>query len=555
MPNTFIGSNTARLIGLDYVLAQLTPVSAYGLAAKQAMQPFLPGAETSLTILFAQQAELLAACQVDDTHLAALRHQLAQLPDWRNALARLEAGVTLSDVDFLGLKQLLYWHVAIKNSMRQLPLPNDVPVLDASFDSLMQLLDPDKTGSPSFYLADSYSPHLASLRCRMRQLRQTLHRYASEQDQALAAQLGLRQLPTGEFRAPKAEAALCQRLAEHPALTVSRTTYTDIYYERQPSRQEQSWAEELAALQAESKVAEVEVRAQLSAQISQHSYVLSALLQALGRLDLLLAKVRLASRWHCTSPQILARETSTSASVCFVEACHPQVAAELAQRAADFQPISWQVASGSTVLTGANMGGKTVALRLIGLLTAMAQYGLLVPAKNYSLTLFRGIRLVTSSYSAATPGLSRFGSEVKALRHILPLTKQPFLLLYDELASGTNPVEGSALAQAIVEYTAEQPSVNIFATHYAELTHLTGVAHWQAIGLSQADPEQLAQAFASGRASLADLPELMDYRLQPVPPGQALPQEALGVARLLGLPAHLIDRASELVHAHKEVSH
>ncbi len=290
------------------------------------------------------------------------------------------------------------------------------------------------------------------------------------------------------------------------------------------------------------------MRAELSAQIRQYALLLSALLQALGRLDLLLAKVRLAEKWQCTPPCILSRQPGQPASVCLVEARHPQVAAELAQQALDFQPISWQLTSGAAVLTGANMGGKTVALRLVALLTAMAQNGLMVPAANFSLTLFSGIRLVSASDNAATPGLSRFGSEVTALRRVLPLAEQPFLLLYDELASGTNPVEGSALAQAIVEYTAQQPSVNIFATHYAELAHITGVAHWQVVGLSQADPEQLAQAFASsGSLSLADLPELMDYRLQPMPPGQPLPQEALGVARLLGLPAHIIDRATELV--------
>lgn len=547
MPNAFIDKHTARLIGFDYVLAQLATASPYGLAAKQAMQPFLPGSETSLATLFALQAKLLTALQADDTPFAALEHQLAQLPDWRGALSRLESGVTLADVDFLGLKQLLYWHTAIKTSMQQLPLPNEVPALNANFDILMQLLDPDKTGSPSFYLADSFSPYLADLRRQMRQLRQTLHSYTSQQDQALATQLGQRQLPTGEFKVPKTDSFLCRRLSGLPMLTVSRTTYTDIYYKRQPSEQEQAWVQELVDLQAEAKTTEAEVRAELSAQIRQYTLLLSVLLQALGRLDLLLAKVRLAQKWHCTPPHIAVRQPDQPANVCLAEARHPQVAAELAQCAAAFQPISWQLKSGAAVLTGANMGGKTVALRLVALLTAMAQSGIMVPAADFSLTLFGGIRLVTASYSAATPGLSRFGSEVKALRRLLPLTKQPFLLLYDELASGTNPVEGSALAQAVVEYTAQQPSINVFATHYAELAHIAGVAHWQVVGLSQADPEQLAQAFASGSASLADLPELMDYRLQPVPPGQPLPQEALGVARLLGLPAHLIDRASELV--------
>ena len=551
MPNTFIDKTTARLVGFDYVLAHITPASPYGLAAKHAMQPFLPGSETALVALFAQQGLLLNALQANAAPFAVLRHQLSQLPDWQSSLSRLQAGVVLADVDFLALKQLLYWHAAIKASLDGLPqlrrAEPAIAALSADFSALLQLLDPDNTGSPSFYLADSYSACLATLRQRKRQLRQTLHSYASQQDQALAAQLGQRQLPTGEFKAAKADASLCRQLSGLPVLAVSRTTYTDIYYRRQPSEQELAWKHQLNDLKAAAQAEEAEVRVRLTGEIRPDSSRLSDLLQALGQLDLLLAKVRLAQEWQCVAPSIYLRQAGETSNISLAEAWHPQVADELAQRSAVFQPISWQLTSGAAVLTGANMGGKTVALRLIALATAMAQYGIMVPAENFSLTLFNGMRFLTAAYSAATPGLSRFGSEVKALGHVLSLAKQNFLLLYDELASGTNPVEGSALAQAVVEYTAQQPSVNIFATHYAELAHITGVAHWQVIGLSQADSQQLAQAFASGNASLADLPDLMDYRLQPMPPGQPLPQEALGVARLLGLPAHIINRAQELV--------
>lgn len=547
MPNTLIDNQTARLCGFNYVLAELTPASPYGVAAKHAMQPFLPGSETALASLFALQAQLLAALQADDKPFATLEHQLAQLPDWRDALSRLEAGATLTDVDFLGLKQLLYWHRGMKNSMQQLPLPQDIPALNADFSILLKLLDPEQTGSPSFYLADSYSPQLAYLRQQMRQLRQALHSYTNQQDQALAERLGQPQLPSGEFRAPRADSQLSQRLSQWPELTVSRTTPTDIYYKRQPDEQELVWQQELTRLQEQTKAVENEVRAQLSDQIRQYGLLLSALLQALGRLDLLLAKVRLAHRWHCSPPNTQPRLAEEPAHINAVGAWHPQVAAELAEQGASFQPISWHLTSGAAVLTGANMGGKTVALRLMALLTAMAQYGIMVPAQEFTLSLVNGIRLVTASYTADTPGLSRFGSEVKALRSVLPLTSHNFLLLYDEPASGTNPVEGAALAQALVEYTAQQPSINAFATHYAELAHLQGVAHWQVIGLSQADPEQLAQAFASSGGSLRAIAALMDYRLQPVPPGQPLPQEALGVAQLLGLPAPIIDRAKELV--------
>ena len=93
---------------------------------------------------------------------------------------------------------------------------------------------------------------------------------------------------------PRADSQLSQRLSQWPELTVSRTTPTDIYYKRQPDEQELVWQQELTRLQEQTKAVENEVRAQLSDQIRQYGLLLSALLQALGRLDLLLAKVRLA---------------------------------------------------------------------------------------------------------------------------------------------------------------------------------------------------------------------------------------------------------------------
>ncbi|NLY53758.1 MAG: hypothetical protein GX060_03935 [Firmicutes bacterium] len=550
MPHTtFIDATSSRLIGFDHVLAQLQPLSPYGRAAKQAMRPFLPGEEAALAALFDRQEQLLAACCSHPDICASLQHQLAQLPDWRDACVRLQAGAILTDTDLLALKQLLYWHAGIKRDLEKLSLAVD-PALMSDYQSLQAYLDPDASGSPSFYLSDTFSPPLAEKRAQLRQVRRALQKLVQQQEQAITALTGQRFLLSGEIRIPKTAADLQERLAQLPpgTLVVSRTTYTDTYYRRQPTEQEQALASEIEALRTAVRIEEERVRQQLSAGILSKGNGLPDLFQALGQLDLLLARVRLSQSLNAIRPRVLPQ---SSLAIEFTDARHPVVAAELAEQGASFQPISWRGEAGAAVLTGANMGGKTVCLRLVGLLVAMAQHGLMVPAKSLSLTLFRGLRFISTAYSADTPGLSRFGSEVAALREILPLTLEPYLLLYDEIASGTNPVEGAALAQAIVECTADQPSLNLFATHHASLAQIPGVDHWQVIGLSQTDPDALTRAFAAGTVHWADLQRLMDYRLQPMPPGQALPQEALGIARLLGLPAPLIDRAVEIVSKHE----
>ena len=546
MPKTpFIDKATARQIGFAYIMQQLTPGSPYGRAAQQALQPYLPGQEAALRQHLQSAERLLQARRDDAAPFLILEHQLCQLPDWRLSWSRLAASTTLDDVDFLGLKQLLYWQAAIRASLSALPHSGlQLPGQTCDWTPLQRWLDPEQTGSVSFYLADAYSPRLAQARRQARRMRQQLQAWEQHEQQALAQQLNLRLLPSGEMMVPR-QAAEQQQLDRHPSLARSRVTPQAVYYRRRPTAQETAWADELAALQAEAQAAAAQVRTRLTARIRPYAADLQALMQALGQLDLLLAQVRLADELDCTCPCIVDAAEADAGHISFSQARHPQVAARLAHDDMAFQPINLELQPGATVITGANMGGKTVTLHLAGLLVTMAQHGFLVPAAQLTMPLLQGVRCLAAG-GQKTPGLSRFGSEMHNLQQLLPLAKQPYLLLYDELASGTNPVEGAALAQAVVEHVADLPSFNLFATHYAALAHVPDAAHWQVRGLSQVDAQRLAAALAQPGAAWAHLQPLMDYRLQAVAPGQSLPQEALRVASALGLPTGLLQRASQL---------
>ncbi len=118
----------------------------------------------------------------------------------------------------------------------------------------------------------------------------------------------------------------------------------------------------------------------------------------------------------------------------------------------EYTPISIELKEGVSCITGANMGGKTVSLKLVGLLTTMAQHGLLVPAKKMVLGLNNFIKASIGDIQSTEKGLSTFGGEIKLIQEAIELSDKKGLILIDELASGTNPEEGYALSKAIVEY-------------------------------------------------------------------------------------------------------
>jgi len=539
-------SNEAKqLLGFDYCLHQLRPLSPYGQALKAQLSPYLPGQEEELNQELDAVDQLLSFLQnpAVEGHLLKTQHLLAQIPDWREPLNRVAAGGVLTDVELFGLKQNILFIRAIKAQLAE-PKTHPWPNLDIpDFPLLLTILDPDKTDSPAFYLSDNFSPRLAEIRTKIRE-HQRLWTRLTEQMRKKATELtGLKFNPSGEISVPRHDRSLRLSIENAKLFTVSRETYTDIYYELKPSQQELAVSLELERLEKQESEEEERVRTKLSAAVKQDSERLLRAFNAIGKLDLTLSKAVLARNWGANRPQV--QKPTEPMRIIMQGARHPKVAAELADQDKDYTPITIVLAQGVSIITGANMGGKTVTLRTVGLLTSLAAYGLFVPAAHFVCSLVSHICILAGDYRSDLTGLSRFGHEVASLNEILSLAPKRSLLLIDELASSTNPAEGSVLAQAVVEHLHAQPSITLLTTHFDRLADLPGVAHWQVIGLSEVRSDTLQGALSSD--SLRELSDLMDYSLCRVQARTSTPREALRVARYLRLPDSVLQRAGELL--------
>lgn len=250
---------------------------------------------------------------------------------------------------------------------------------------------------------------------------------------------------------------------------------------------------------------------------------LEALVGGIGRADFIFARAALAERMAATEPEIDAERT-----VSLREARHPLLLAQ--SWLAPGQPVVpvdlfLDREHPLLIVTGPNAGGKTVALKTMGLLALMAQAGCHLPVKAGSrLPVFSRVFVVVGDDQSVAENLSTFSAFVRQVKEILERVNDRSLVLLDELGAGTDPEEGAALARAILEQLQERGALVMATTHLEPLKGF-GSAHPGARNASaEFDAARLAPTF----------------RLVYDRPGQSY---ALAIGGRLGLPPELIERA------------
>ncbi|MFI5327278.1 MAG: endonuclease MutS2, partial [Candidatus Rokuibacteriota bacterium] len=255
---------------------------------------------------------------------------------------------------------------------------------------------------------------------------------------------------------------------------------------------------------------------------------LDDLVAGIGGLDLIFARGALAERMAAVEPAI-----TDDHDVVLRGALNPLLLAQnwAADGGRPVIPMDIEITAERPllVITGPNAGGKTVALKTLGLLVLLAQSGCHVPARDGArLPVFTQCFAIVGDDQSVAENLSTFSAFVKQLREVLERVDARSLVLLDELGAGTDPDDGAALAQAVLEDLAARGAVVVASTHLEPLKGFAST-HPKARNASvEFDPERLAPTF----------------RLIYDRPGQSY---ALSIGARLGLPAALIERA----HAHR----
>ncbi len=462
-------------MGFNFVMSLLQLQNSYGEAQKRAVQGYNRHAAGQLAQALDELDQLVRLQQANPDGVADLLLILHRFKDIHGIVRLLAGGAgSLDETDLFALKNFAIDMESLCAAVQTL----GVKLADRQPISLMavvRLLNLDEQVTRTFFIDSRYSPKLAEIR---------------QQKQALEQQLK---------HQPQDEALHQQR--------------------QQVVEQEQA--------------EEASVRRILTQKLAGFVDALQADMAYIGQLDFTAARASLALSHNCTRPQF-----DDGAEIRVHNAINPQVQQILAAGGRQFTPISMTLQKGANVLTGANMGGKTVALSTITLNILLAHCGFYVFAEALSLPVLDYVFYLCHDAQSIHEGLSSFGAEIKQVGRLLQAMGSSIgFAALDEFARGTNPEEGALMMRALMHFAGERAGFCLASTHFSGVVQ-PGMAHFQVVGLKKVRLDDAA--LARTRHDTARLQDLMDFQIENVGWDAAIPRDALHIAELMDMQADFL---------------
>ena len=413
---------------------------------------------------YTEKSQVISAQQETDAakQLSVLRGSPAflSIKDIRPSLSRADLGGTLNNRELLEIARVLQSAAAVKGYIAE--ASDAKTCIDHLFSALRSNKFLENKISSSLIgddeVADSASSELSNIRRQMRitssRIRDTLQKIVSSPTYQKVLQEPIITTRSDRYVVPvRAEFKGAIPGLVHDISSSGATLFIEPMSVLNANN-------ELRELAAREKAEIERILAELSADCAEHKDDIESDYVLLVRLDLIFAKAKLSYQIDGVSPLISEKE------IVLKRARHPLLSKDTVV------PIDLELGKDfdTLVITGPNTGGKTVTLKTLGLLAAMAQCGLHIPASDGScLPVFTHILADIGDEQSIEQSLSTFSAHMRNIVNILSECDEDSLLLFDELGAGTDPTEGAALATAIIQKARDLGATVAATTHYAEL--------------------------------------------------------------------------------------
>lgn len=495
--------------------ASFTP----GIELALKLQPLTDYGQISHLLKLSAEARLILSIEpsfsIGDVHDIRETARLA-------GIGKIIEAASLQEVQFT-LAALIYIRSRLERRQTELPL------LWKIGEGIIELPDLERQIGrcfmPDGQIRDDASPKLAKIRQQLKRVRSellaSLQTIINSDNLQKSIQEPIITEREGRYVIPvKAEYRKEFRGIVHDVSNTGATVFVEPWSAIEPGN-------EIRELEVQEKYEIELILRELSNQVGTYASDISRSIALVAEIDLALAKARYARKLNAAEPVILesGSDGQKNPVLKLIDARHPL----LVEKAV---PLSVEIGKDFSILviTGPNTGGKTVALKTVGLLSLMAQSGLPIPAAPESvLPVFDNIFADIGDEQSIAQTLSTFSWHISNIVRILNKVTNRSMVLLDELGTSTDPAEGSALARALLLYLKNRGAMAVTTTHFSELK---AFAHTTP-GLQNAsldfDPVTLAPT----------------YHLSVGIPGGS---NALSTASRLGLPAEIIDEAKGMLN-------
>ena len=530
---------TRKETGLDYVVSAVNLLTPFGIKQIKEQKPFVPGQEESLRAELDRVQVMMGIAERNPKEIELLQETFMMMKDNTFTIER-SGNSVLSVVEIFEIKSLLLQMEKVRSLADKLSVPAEFIPDDTV--KLLDTLDPGKDRLNTFYIYDVFSEKLGELRKEKKETERELRKKQKALREIVKDKYGVNLTPKFEVVISKSDPQSIKMIGEITELIRSDEDYMSVTFSLAPTEGMDACIRRSDELMTLIEEEELEVREYLSKEISSYERVLLENCEKLGRLDITLSKAIYADRHDCVMPEIVNEHV-----IEFEDGRNLQVEDILKEKGKEYCPVSISLDDGVTCITGANMGGKTVSLKLVGMVAILAQYGFFVPCRRARVGLSNYMQILIGDSQSIERGLSSFGSEMEELKEILDNGRDRSLILIDEIASGTNPAEGLALTKSLVDYLKTKAYITLITTHFETVTEDVSVRNMQVKGLAGADFSRLDKEIRyAGRKERIDIiSRYMDYRLVLVEDAAEIPKDALNIAKMLGIDRDIIEKAKE----------
>jgi dsDNA-specific endonuclease/ATPase MutS2 len=536
-------SKTKSELGLDFVLHHINIQTPFGISLAKGIIPFVPGQEEDLRYEYEKINVFAKLLNNEGKILQELLRELMEVKATLFTIERSENNV-LSMVELFEIKNLLLRMGKIKSIMESLvkqPL-KEFQLEDT--ESLLDLLDPRGDRMNTFYIYNEFLKELGPLRDKKREIEIDIRKKNKKIKLELENKYKLMFTPKFECTIQKTDENAIKITSDIPEIISSYQDYMTITYIIKPTNEIYELTKEIDLINEKLDEVELEVRKSLSKEIGQNRETLISNCEKIGQIDFALAKASYAMEHKCVEPLI-----ENEHIIEIVKGRQLEVEEILNKKGKEYCPVSINIKAGVTCITGANMGGKTVCLKLAGLVVLLAQYGFYVPCVSAKIGLASYIHILIGDSQSVQRGLSSFGSEMEELKEIIDNSKERAFVLIDEIASGTNPKEGLALTKAIIEYLSERPFISLITTHYDGVNNSKKAKNMQVTGLANADFKKLDKEirYANRKERIEIVGKYMDYSLRELDKNEEVSKDAINIAKMLGINEEIINNAKKYI--------